>query len=167
MTTVGIGLALVLSHTKRESLPTSVSAAILRPRAAAGPGLGKRIARDVETMLGALNSVRVANGLSALVLDPTLCAIARSHGDDMAHRNYFDHTSPEGVSPFDRLARARYRYGYAGENLALDSDPISAERALFASAEHRNNMLEAHYLRVGIAAVPSPSGEIFVEDFSD
>jgi len=43
----------------------------------------------------------------------------------------------------------------------------SAHRALLGSHEHRGNMLEAHYARVGIAAVGSADGEIFVEDFSD
>lgn len=122
---------------------------------------------DVEAMLLALNAVRAEKGLRPLALDPRLCAIARSHGFDMATRGYFDHTSPEGVSPFGRLDRAHYAYGYAGENLALDRDVASAHRALLGSTEHRDNMLESHYLRVGIAAVASPSGEIFVEEFSD
>jgi uncharacterized protein YkwD len=62
---------------------------------------------------------------------------------------------------------AHIPYGYAGENLALDRDVASAHRALLGSHEHRGNMLEAHYARVGIAAVGSADGEIFVEDFSD
>lgn len=123
--------------------------------------------RNVSKLLSALNAARVATGLRPLVLDSRLCAIARAHGLDMSHRGYFDHVSPEGATPFDRLDRAHFRYGYAGENLALDRDAEAAHRAFTASLPHRRNMLGEHYARVGIAAVESPSGTLFVEDFSD
>ena len=118
-------------------------------------------------MLRALNAARVANGLRRLALDPRLCTIARSHAFDMVERGYFGHVSPDGVSPFDRMVRAHYRFGYAGENLALDRSARAAALALWQSSEHRNNILEPHYAKVGIAAVASTDGEIFVEDFSD
>jgi len=35
------------------------------------------------------------------------------------------------------------------------------------SAGHRENILEPHYQKVGIGAIASAKGEIFVEDFSD
>jgi uncharacterized protein YkwD len=124
-------------------------------------------ARDTDAMLRALNAARAANGVRQLTLDPQLCSIARSHAFDMVERNYFGHVSPEGASPFDRMTHANYSFGYAGENLALNSSADAAEDALWHSPEHRNNMLEPHYAKVGIAAVPSADGEIFVEDFSD
>lgn len=167
MLTVGLGIALTLSHHRREPISTRERAAGIVNRTLALRTLGIRITTDIETMLVALNEVRAEKGLRPLALDPQLCAIAQSHGSDMALRGYFDHTSPEGVSPFGRLDRAHYTYGYAGENLALDRDATSAHRALLGSTEHRENMLESHYVRVGIAAIHSPAGEIFVEDFSD
>jgi uncharacterized protein YkwD len=114
-----------------------------------------------------VNAVRAAAGLAPLALEPQLCDVARAHARDMATRNYFDHESPEGVGPFDRLARAGWHYGYAGENIALDADEGRVESDLYASPGHRANMLGPHYRRVGIAAVRTPAGEIFVEDFSD
>lgn len=118
-------------------------------------------------MLRALNAARVANGVPQLVLDPRLCTIASSHAVDMVERSYFGHISPEGGSPFDRMTKANYAFGYAGENIALNQNVDAAEDALWHSSEHRSNMLEPHYAKVGIAAVPSTDGEIFVEDFSD
>lgn len=121
----------------------------------------------VTTMLRSLNAARAARGLRLLALDARLCRIARSHAVDMIARRYFGHTSPEGESPFDRMKQANYRFGFAGENLALDRSPDAAQNALWNSIEHRDNMLEPHYTRVGIAVEPSADGEIFVEDFSD
>lgn len=167
MTTIGLGLALALSHHARAPLSTRLVNTAFTHRTTMLASLGSRVTNDVETMLAALNSLRAAKGLGALALDPRLCAIANSHGVDMATRGYFDHDSPEGVSPFGRLARAHYRFGYAGENIALDSDAASAHRAFLHSPEHRENMLESHYARVGIAAIPSERGEYFVVDFSD
>jgi uncharacterized protein YkwD len=118
-------------------------------------------------MLRALNAARAERGLRPLALDTRLCDIAESHARDMAERRYFAHTTPEGVSVFDRMKDADYRYNYAGENLALDQSADEAENALWNSTDHRHNILEPHYARVGIAAVSSDEGEIFVQDFSD
>ena len=41
-----------------------------------------------------LNQGRAANGLSALTLDPSLCALARLKSQDMNANHYFAHTSP-------------------------------------------------------------------------
>lgn len=130
-------------------------------------GTEARSTSGAAALLAELNQVRATQGLRPLVLDVRLCAVARAHGADMAARTYFEHDSPEGLTPFDRLARAHVRYGYAGENLALAPDLTSAGRLLLASPEHRRNVLEPHFTRVGIAAVDSPRGELLVEDFSD
>jgi uncharacterized protein YkwD len=124
-------------------------------------------AADVRTMLAALNARRAASGLAPLQLEPRLCDIAYEHAADMVVRSYFDHYTPEGVSPFGRMDEAHYPYGYAGENLALDESAPAAELALWHSPEHRKNILESHYVKVGIAAVSTHDGEIIVEDFSD
>ncbi|GAC1311241.1 MAG: hypothetical protein NVSMB19_25640 [Vulcanimicrobiaceae bacterium] len=170
MITVGLGIALALSQPNGETVSllrapqaTSDIRTSLPPEATARPA----IAEDVAALLAALNTARASSGLRPLVLDPRLCAIAQSHGIDMATRRYFDHLTPEGVTPFGRLDRAHYRYGYAGENLALDRDAASAHHALLLSSEHRSNMLEPHYARVGIATIGSATGQIFVEEFSD
>jgi uncharacterized protein YkwD len=124
-------------------------------------------APDVDAMLRDVNDRRVKLGLPPLQLDVQLCAIAREHAVDMAQRSYFGHDTPEGESPFQRMDRAHFRYGYAGENIALDENVGAAANALWHSPEHRENILEPHYAKVGIAAIASPDGEIFVEDFSD
>ena len=49
-----------------------------------------------------INSERAKNGLQALTLDNELSIVARKHSEDMAKRNYFNHTSPEGYGAVDR-----------------------------------------------------------------
>ena len=122
---------------------------------------------DAAAMLMTINAERASRGLAPLAFDDRLCAIARSHAEDMVQRRYFGHSTPEGVSPFDRMNRAHYRFSYAGENIALDQNVAAAGNALWQSSEHRSNILEPHFERVGIAAVNSTDGEIFVVDFSD
>jgi uncharacterized protein YkwD len=122
---------------------------------------------DAAALLATLNAERTAAGLAPLASDGRLRAIALEHAEDMAQRNYFSHTTPEGLNPLVRYERAHYAYSYLGENLALDSDVTSASAALWHSLEHRSNILQPHFLRVGVAAIWSPLGEIFVEDFSD
>jgi uncharacterized protein YkwD len=124
-------------------------------------------AQDVAVMLADINGRRATRGLRMLVLDERLCDVALEHALDMAERNYFDHTAPDGTTPFDRMGRANIRFSYAGENIALDQSPVSADDALWHSSEHRRNILEPHFSRIGIAAVDGPEGELFVEDFSD
>jgi uncharacterized protein YkwD len=118
-------------------------------------------------MLADLNDARAKDGLPALASDPQLETVAAEHAADMIARHYFSHETPEGASPFERMKRAGCRYGWAGENMAINVDPESAFLALLASPGHRENILNPHYRRVGIAAIPGDEGEVFVQDFSD
>lgn len=122
---------------------------------------------DAQALFRDLNVARVAAGLVPLSLEPRLCDIARAHAADMVAHRFFGHASSDGSTPFQRMRRAGYRYHAAGENLAFDVDERSAHRMLWRSNSHRANMLEPQFGRVGIAALATPNGEIFVEDFSD
>lgn len=124
-------------------------------------------AADAAQMLSDLNDARAKAGLPALELDPQLDQVAHEHAVDMIVRHYFAHETPEGASPFDRMQREGCRYSWAGENMAINVDTDSAFRALLASQGHRENLLNPHFKRIGIAAIPSDSGEVFVQDFSD
>ena len=131
------------------------------------PGTPVPRASEASRLMAVANDERAAVGLPPLRVDDRLCAIARAHALDMATRRYFDHVSPEGRSPFDRMTQAHYEFVYAGENIALDGDAERADRQLWNSLEHRKNTLEPHYARFGVGAVQTATGEVFVEDFSD
>jgi uncharacterized protein YkwD len=86
----------------------------------------------------------------------------------MAQHDYFDHDSPSGVTPWDRMRSHDCSFTYGGENLALAGSAAQADRALFKSPPHRANTLSPRFTRVGIAVMVSHAGELlFVEDFAD
>lgn len=53
-----------------------------------------------------------------VAMNAKLSAAARAHSQDMLARDYFEHDSPEGVTPFTRMTNAGYVFITAGENLA-------------------------------------------------
>ena len=102
--------------------------------------------------------ININEGLSAgftavarppLAMNKLLLGTARGHSDDMFARNYFAHSTPEGVDPFDRIAAAGYNDSSAGENIASIStlDGIPLEDLLMVDAGypgrgHRTNLLD-------------------------
>jgi uncharacterized protein YkwD len=152
------------------ALVAAVAIGLATPAGAASKKIGdgtSNAAGSVSEVLGTINAERRARHVRMLRLDRALCRIAREHALDMVQHRYFAHYSLDGRSPFDRMRAHHYRFGYAGENLALDVDTRSASEALWLSQEHRSNLLGPHYANVGIATVPVDGEVIVVEDFSD
>ena len=109
---------------------------------------------DLEAkMLVLVNEERQKVGLKALKADPEMLVVAREHSKDMFARGYFSHETPEGLSPFDRMKKAKVRYFAAGENLALGQTLNICHRGLMNSPGHRKNILNPAYGRVGIAVL--------------
>lgn len=110
-----------------------------------------------------INTERAQHGEEPLQSDRRLEAAAESHGKEMLAVNYFDHISPSGVTPVDRVREAGYfpspEVGYVvGENLAWGtlslSTPEAIVKAWIASPEHLANILEAKYRDTGIDVEP-------------
>ncbi len=101
-------------------------------------------------MLGYINVARAEAGLSGLVLDEELCQGALLKSKDMAVNNYFSHTSPTYGSPFDMMKSLGITYSLAGENIAKNSSVKGAHDAFMNSSEHRANILNAEYNKVGL-----------------
>lgn len=121
-----------------------------------------------QAMLALVNQERVKKGLSPLVFDTKLREVARSHAKDMFERGYFSHYTPEGLSPFDRMAQANISYNAAGENLALAPSVELAHRGLMESPGHRANILSSDFGRVGIGVMDGGIyGKMFVQEFTD
>src|SRR5205085_1113696 len=59
---------------------------------------------DYESyLLKAINGQRAGAGLQPVKLDAAITNLARSRSNDMATRNYFSHTTPEGAKFLDML----------------------------------------------------------------
>ncbi len=102
-----------------------------------------------------LNKDRVANGLNPLCCMESLSDVARAHSRDMAQRNYFDHTSPEGTQPWDRMKSAGVTgWTMAAENIAYGQDsPEAVQEAWMNSPGHRQNILDPGLTHVGVGQV--------------
>lgn len=121
-----------------------------------------------EQMVIMVNEERRRKGLLPLVLDPSLRELGRYYANYMFQHGYFSHYSPDGSSPFDRMHKAEITFNYAGENLALAPDVKLAMQGLMQSPEHRANILDPHYKKVGIGVIDGGIyGEMFVQEFTD
>lgn len=128
-----------------------------------------KIDRDSEVeMINLVNRERASMDLPPVEEDQSLREVARAHCTDMLNRGYFSHYTPEGGSPFDRMAEKDITYKFAGENLALAPSTKLAMQGLMNSAGHRANILSENFGRVGIGVVDGGIyGEMFCQEFTD
>jgi uncharacterized protein YkwD len=119
-------------------------------------------------LLELLNQERGLVGASPLVLDHSISEVARLHSEDMWQRQYFSHTNPDGLSPFDRMRNGSIDFLRAGENLALAPNTTLAHRGLMNSPGHRRNILDTQFGRVGIGVVDGGIyGKMYTQKFAD
>ena len=115
------------------------------------------------------NQIRAERGLPTLRTNKRLRKAAVGHSRDMVTNDYFEHTTPSGVTMVDRILRAHYvradRGWSLGENLAWGTGsyatPRGAVDAWMNSEGHRENILRRAYREVGIGVVigvPSTDG---------
>lgn len=143
--------------------PTVTPAPTAKPttKPTAAPSSSSEAAME-EEVLRLVNEERAKQGLGALKRASDLDNLARAHSADMIKRNFFDHTNPDGQSPFDRMRAAGISYRAAAENIA--SGQTSAQSVMNAwmnSSGHRKNILNSTYTEIGIGAVKSSAGKIY------
>lgn len=107
-----------------------------------------------EELVSLTNTKRTEAGLPQLTINPVLSQAAQAKAADMIAKNYWAHTSPDGVTPWVWFKNVGYRYLYAGENLARDfSDSTGVISAWMNSPTHRDNIMSNRYREIGIAVV--------------
>jgi uncharacterized protein YkwD len=116
-------------------------------------------------MIDNVNGFRAKLGLSSLAVDGRLGALALERSTDMARRQYFSHTNPDGLNIFDLMAQRRLSYRIAAENLAFNSagerETVgTAMQALLDSPAHRANMAHADLRQIGVG-VASANGRTY------
>ena len=105
----------------------------------------------VEEFIHLLNGKRSRIGCPALKWDERAAAVAMGHSRDMAWRNYFSHTNPEGKDCFDRLRASHIRYSLAGENIAVGIKTGRGAYDLWLnSPDHRENMMDCRFTHQGV-----------------
>jgi hypothetical protein len=114
------------------------------------------IASDIapSSVISLVNQERAEANLAPLAENTKLSAAARAKANDMIKRDYFAHTSPAGVTPWQWIKQAGYRYKTAGENLAVNYTSAKEQhKAWMKSPTHRANILNPKYQEIGVAVV--------------
>ena len=120
---------------------------------------GDVIARSAESELERLvNDHRNSLGLGGLWILPELKEIALAHAIHMGSHEpaFFDHLSPEGELPEDRV-EGRIEAAAIGENIAAgQSVALAVFQAWLASPTHRANLEDPRWTHMGSGHVILP-----------
>jgi len=136
-------------------------------RFVASPAPGEAAAKgakdDAEALHRMVNAARVAEGVGSLARDASLDKLALAHVEEMVKAKMVGHDVGDGDLRV-RIQRAGLRTSIAGENLASARTIENAHRALWASPSHRGNLLLDQFNRVGVAAMKSQDGSVWVAE---
>ena len=86
-----------------------------------------------------------------LTMNAALRCAARNHSMDMGTRGYFDHFTPEGVGPSERLDQSGYSGSSWAENIAWGhATPEAVVSGWMSSPGHCANIMGAQFTETGI-----------------
>ena len=108
-----------------------------------------------------VNAERAKARCGAVHSDARLDDASQGHSADMARRNYFSHTTPEGVDPWERARAAGYTTP-TGENIAMGQR--TAEQVMDSwmnSSGHRANILNCDSHAIGMGLARNAEGAIY------
>lgn len=149
--------------------PVAARPAPPAPRPPAPPVSGVGGAAGVEFSL--VNQDRAGNGVATLAWSGSLARVAQYRAQDMLNRNYFSHYDPAtGQLAFVALLHLwGIPYSTAGENIAWSTNPsMAAINLMFMnSPEHRANILNGAYHRMGVGVAGNGVKTMVVEVFSN
>ncbi|AVV47001.1 sigma-70 family RNA polymerase sigma factor [Streptomyces sp. ID05-04B] len=122
---------------------------------------------DRESQVIALvNKERAAAGCGPLTGDALLRKSAQGHSDDMAARDFFDHTNPDGADPGRRITAAGYRWSTYGENIAKGQQTAqSVMTSWMNSPGHRANILNCDFKNIGVGIHDGAGGPWWTQNF--
>ncbi|MFE7353901.1 CAP domain-containing protein [Streptomyces sp. NPDC057543] len=116
-------------------------------------------------VLALVNQERSKVGCSPVTASATLASLAQNFSDDMAARGFFDHTDPDGRTPWDRASAAGVQ-GLGGENIARgQADAQAVMDAWMNSDGHRANILNCDYKTLGVGVHFGAGGPWWTQDF--
>ncbi|MDI3423145.1 CAP domain-containing protein [Streptomyces luteolus] len=138
------------------------SAAPAKPSAPQSPDTGQAAEAEV---LSLVNQERAQAGCSPVKADAALADLAADFSEDMAERGFFDHTDPDGDTPWDRAEQAGVS-NLGGENIARgQSNAQSVMDSWMNSPGHRANILNCDYKTLGVGAHFASGGPWWTQDF--
>ncbi|WP_169083100.1 CAP-associated domain-containing protein [Paenibacillus sp. PL91] len=109
------------------------------------------------------NAERAVRGIPILEWDKLAAASAHSHSGDMSNRSFFNHTNPDGSSPFDRMKAKGVKYHSAAENIAAGyQNSIFTHYGWINSKDgHRETLLDRKLTRLGTGVAIGGSYNVY------
>ncbi|MDR3569068.1 MAG: CAP domain-containing protein [Syntrophobacteraceae bacterium] len=106
-----------------------------------------------------VNLEREADGLRVLGLSSRLTEAARRHARDMARHDCCSHELSTGEQFYENVFESGYPTSTVGENLAVGyATPEETFECMFASPEHRSNIMNPRYTQIGVGEVFDATG---------
>lgn len=116
-----------------------------------------------DQVVALTNGERQDAGCGPLTADASITAAAQGHASDMANRDYFEHTTPEGVTFDQRIRNAGYSRPGA-ENIAKGASTAEQVMELWMNSPgHRANILNCDLNTIGVGI--DRDGFYWVQDF--
>jgi uncharacterized protein YkwD len=141
-----------------------LAASVVAPGTAAAAD-GMTISQAELAMVDALNVDRTTRGLVPVRIDSRLMAIARARSVDMATKDYFSHTQPDGRNVFDILSSQKITWYNAGEIIAWNNYPTletsvpAANTQWLNSPPHKAIVVSTTYNYVGVGLALGSNGK--------
>jgi uncharacterized protein YkwD len=148
----------------RPPTPTPTPTRTSPPPSAPAPSPAESTSLEHE-VLALVNAERAKAGCDSLRAEPLLASAARKHSADMRDRGYFDHVTPDGVTPWDRALAEGYDQASA-ENIARgQATPEEVVEAWMDSPDHRANILNCDYKAMGLGVAEGDGGPWWTQMF--
>ncbi|MFD9033873.1 CAP domain-containing protein [Streptomyces sp. NPDC059567] len=150
---------------KPKPAPTTKKPVVRTPAPAPTPSAPSRAAAAEAEVVRLVNVERAKVGCTPVRSDGALAALAGAFSQDMAQRGFFDHTDPDGDTPWDRAGQAGVT-GMGGENIARGQVDAAAVMASWMNSDgHRANILNCDYKTLGVGVYFADGGPWWTQDF--
>jgi uncharacterized protein YkwD len=116
-----------------------------------------------DQVVSLVNTFRGEAGCGPVSVDDRLTASAQGHASDMSNRDYFSHTTPDGVT-FDRRIRNAGYPSPGAENIARGARTASDVMRMWMESDgHRRNILNCDLNVIGVGL--DTDGFYWVQNF--
>jgi uncharacterized protein YkwD len=89
--------------------------------------------------------------VAPVTMDPALHCAARVLSKEMAVNNFYDHVSPTGEGPIERVTAAGYQFQALGENIDVSKSTAAGTMMAFMNSPgHCSNIMDGTYKKIGI-----------------
>jgi Cysteine-rich secretory protein family len=131
----------------------------------AAVGCTPQQAMEMNLGLG-LNKMRADNGLPPLTVDPSLSVVARERAEDMAAKDYFSHSPPDGCDFRCLFSKSNVSMAWTGEVIAwntyLPENTIQATLQMWHdSPGHFSVITNRCFTRMGVGVATAPDRRIY------